>query len=115
MDLFPDWHKGVDKILNAIGLRYEFAIEKGDIVTFNSDVTALKYAQAFYGTDSQIADILEREGISLDSLMPLPNKYCLIENTDSINARYVLFIGVLPVTRRRIQIQTGKGIFVTGN
>lgn len=117
VDLFPsdnDWKVGVKKIAQATKGEYipgvdrrdavkqslnsfEFAIEEGDIAAFSSDVIALKYAQYFYGADFKISKILEKERLSIDSLRPLPNQYCYIETAGSIKARYVLFVGVLPL------------------
>lgn len=106
VDLFPDWDKGVNRIIEAMSMeikqkkevqdQFEFAIEEGDIISFNSDVIALKYAQRFYGADFEVSKILVEEGIDLDSLRPLPSKYSYVEGIGSIKAHYVLFIGVLP-------------------
>jgi hypothetical protein len=115
VDLFPDWNKGILRILQVMGLTediyikqqnenlekegnysFEFAIEEADIVTFSSDVIALKYAQDFYGADLDVSSILNKEGVDQDSLRPLPNQYCYVESTDSIKALHVLFVGVPP-------------------
>lgn len=45
----------------------------------------------------KISKILEEEGIPIDSLRPLPNKYCYVETAGPIKARFVLFVGVLPL------------------
>lgn len=89
---------------------FEFAIEEGDIAAFCSDVIVLKYAQHFYGVNMKISKILEEEGIPIDSLCPLPNKYCYGETAGSIKARFVLFVGVLS---RAICIQRKQGICST--
>jgi hypothetical protein len=52
---------------------------KREIFQHYTNVIALKYAQEFYGADMKISNILEEEGTSIDSLRPLPNKYCYVE------------------------------------
>ena len=96
VDLFPDWNKGLNKIFAIVKKdvsEFEFAIEEGDITASCSDVIARLYAQHFYG-DDMVVKILEEEGITIDSLRPLPDKYCYVETAGLIKARFVLFVGV---------------------
>jgi hypothetical protein len=72
----------------------EFSIQQGDITTFNADVLALKYAQAFYGTDGMVADLLSKVGIEHDKLRPEIGEYCYEETQKVIQARHALFVGV---------------------
>ena len=62
----------------------EFSIQQGDIVFFNADVIALKYAQAFYGTDAIIVERLSTIGISEDGLRPSVKEDCYVDNLQSL-------------------------------
>lgn len=85
-----------DDNIRKIPLDFEFAIEVGDILAFDSDVIVLKYAQHFYGADRKVANLLEQRGISRESLSPPPNEYRIVNSVDSINSQFAVFIGVQP-------------------
>ncbi len=101
-----DWHStdeaflnvaaGISKALEELASQnsIEFSIEQGDITTFNTDVLALKYAQDFFGTDGTVAQLLNRVGVSIDSLRPRVGAYRYVETQECIHARYALFVGV---------------------
>lgn len=72
----------------------EFAIEYGDIASFDADVVALKYAQTFYGADREVALVLDRAGVAIDGLRPKVGDYRYVETRSTIRARHALFVGV---------------------
>jgi hypothetical protein len=71
----------------------EFSIQQGDITSFDADVLALKYAQAFYGTDATIASLLRKVGTPVEMLRPLTGDFRYVETQHCIQARYALFVG----------------------
>ncbi len=75
----------------------EISVEYGDITTFDADVVALKYAQNFYGADFDVAKALSKRGVSTEELRPAQGDYRFLQARFSINARYVLFVGVPPL------------------
>ena len=108
-DLFPDWNDGVKRILKSMGIDIveqeknaipEVSVEHGDITTFDANVVALKYAQAFHGADHEIAEVFFESGISKeDELRPAEGDYRFVQTRLSIKAPYVLFVGVPPLSR----------------
>lgn len=68
-------------------------VEASDIAEFECDVIVLKYAQAFYGADALVADLLARNTYNLN-ISPEPGKYVLLPSGGQIGADYVLFVGV---------------------
>ncbi len=76
----------------------EFAIAQGDIFTFDADIIALKYAQAFYGADSSLAYSLQRAGISLGELQPAIGAFRYVETLGNARAKHALFVGVQRLT-----------------
>ncbi|MDQ2716524.1 MAG: TIR domain-containing protein [Chloroflexota bacterium] len=102
----PAWHN-IDRALynvmetiysavEDLALRHpiEFSIRQGDITSFDADVLALKYAQEFFGTDEIIASLLDKVGISIDTLQPRIGDFRCVETHNCIQARHALFIGV---------------------
>jgi hypothetical protein len=71
------------------------SIECADIIDFTCDVLVLKYAQAFYGADALVADLLRPN--HLETVSPRPSKYALLSSEGKLAAKNVLFIGVLPL------------------
>lgn len=72
------------------------SVECTDIVDFTCDVLILKYAQAFYGADALVADILRSS--TLEDVSPRPSTYVLLASEGKLSAKNVLFIGVLPLS-----------------
>jgi hypothetical protein len=72
----------------------KIVIECADALDFPCDVLVLKYAQAFYGADSQVADVLLPFPKDSSPLMPAPGKFALIESEGKIKASRILFVGV---------------------
>lgn len=76
----------------------EFAVMPGDIFEFDGDVIALKYAQAFYGADEQLALALQNAGVSIDTLQPGVGEYRYRETLGYARASHVLLTGVQRLT-----------------
>jgi hypothetical protein len=93
-DAFLDVVEGIRKTIEELLAAIEFSIEQGDIISFNTDVLALKYAQRFFGTDEIIAHLLNKVGIAIETIRPDVGDYRYIETRNCIQARYALFIGV---------------------
>lgn len=72
----------------------EFSIEQGDIISFDADVVALKYAHGFYGSDKRAIDALSKVGIPIEKLRPAVGEYHYHETWASIRARHALLVGV---------------------
>lgn len=76
---------------------YQIDVQCADLTTFPCDVVALKYAQAFYRTDTLIASRLREDYAS--ELTPRPGDYKLLPTEGKIAAQYALFLGVEPLYR----------------
>jgi hypothetical protein len=77
----------------------EFAIVQGDIFSFDADIVALKYAQAFYGADSRLAYSLQGKGISIEDLQPDIGAFRYVETFGYTRAGHALFVGVQRLTQ----------------
>jgi hypothetical protein len=75
----------------------EFTVEEGDIRTFDADVVALKYAQAFFQTDGMIAAALAEAGVKTSDLQPEEGKHAYVSSRGAIRARHVLYAGAPPL------------------
>ena len=69
-----------------------FTIEHDDIIDFDADVIALKYAQKLYGADKVVADALSQAGIVMH--FPKIDDYRYVNTHNSIRTNNVLFVGV---------------------
>lgn len=67
------------------------SVEYGDVAEFPCDVLVLKYAQALYGADARVADLLDTE------VSPRLGNYELLPGQGRVPARNVLFVGVAPL------------------
>jgi hypothetical protein len=72
------------------------SIEQGNIISFDADVVALKYAQGFYGVDGVFASALNRFGISDSDINPSIGESVYIKTRKSTKVPNVLFVGVPP-------------------
>jgi hypothetical protein len=73
----------------------EFRIEHGDILNFSADVVAMKFAQAFYGVDQQIASAVTQRGVALNDLRPgNEGDFCYVDTRGGIRAGHVLYVSV---------------------
>jgi len=78
-----------------------FTIEHDDIIEFNADVIALKYAQKLYGADRVVADALSKVGIYID--FPEIDDYRYVETHNMIPTNNALFVGVPPLSQFEYQ------------
>jgi len=72
-----------------------------DVLKIKADVLVLKYAQEFYGVDSAAFSKLGVLHKKVESKLPRPNDFLLLESLGSLGAEYVLFAGVLDVLQFR--------------
>lgn len=78
-----------------------FTIEHDDIIDFNADVIALKYAQKLYGADRVVADALSQAGIVMH--FPEIDDYRYVKTHNSIRTNNALFVGVPPLSQFEYQ------------
>lgn len=69
-------------------------IECSDVTDFACDVLVLKYAQATFGADAQVATLLTRAR-NPSEISPLPGQHVLLPSKGKIAASLVLFVGVI--------------------
>jgi hypothetical protein len=67
-------------------------VVEGDIMAFAADLVAFKYARGFYGADREVAQLLMRAGINLQT--PGVGEYYLVNPGAELPARQVLYVGV---------------------
>ncbi len=70
------------------------SIEAGNALEFQADVLALKYAQALYGLDEVVAELLGGKYDDLSLILPEESNFRLIPSKGVIEAKAVLFVGV---------------------
>jgi len=83
--------------MSQIKPQITLSIEAGDALKFQADVLALKYAQAFYGVDGAVSQLLSTEYDDLTSLLPKISGFRLLPSKGVIEADAVLFVGVNPL------------------
>src|SRR4051812_12983525 len=64
----------------------------GDVLTFEANVLALKFAQITYGVDRAVVARLSEAGIGLDDRLPAVGTALLIDSAHVIAASEVLFV-----------------------
>jgi len=67
----------------------------GDVLEFDADVLALKYAQDLYGADRAVYERIS--GGHAQPRLPKISGFTFLETHGFIGARYVLFVGVKPL------------------
>jgi hypothetical protein len=67
-------------------------IKCGDVLTFSSDVLALKYAQHLYGADAAVTRKLRSNGVHVN--LPQPYSITILNSRGAIAATNVIFVGV---------------------
>ena len=75
----------------------EIAVINYDVVSFDSDVLVLKYAQAHFGLDRFISQKLIRLGVDDTLFSPLPGIANYFNSRGGISASNVLIVGVKPL------------------
>jgi hypothetical protein len=72
----------------------ELELQPGDVMDVASDVLLLKYAQARFGADKAVAEILVEHGICADAeIQPKPWEAAVIETRGVIAPKRVMFLG----------------------
>ena len=76
-----------------------FDVACDNVLTFEADVLALKFAQALHGADRVVAEHLFSESKLADPLMllPKPHGFKLLKTKGKIASSAVLFVGVEPL------------------
>jgi hypothetical protein len=72
----------------------EFAVQVDDVVTFDSDVLALKIAHRLFGADKEVAGVLGRVYDEIIESVMTSGGYALFPTSGSISAQHVLFVSV---------------------
>lgn len=78
-----------------------FDVVCDDVLTFEADVLALKFAQGLYGADRVVTERLFSEREMADPLLffPRPNGFKLLKTNGNIASSAVLFVGVEPLRK----------------
>ena len=72
----------------------ELELQPGDVTDVASDVLVLKYAQARFGADKEVADLLIQHGICADDeIRPKPWEAVIVETRGVIAPKRVMFLG----------------------
>lgn len=72
-------------------------VVEGDATRIQSDVLALKYAQARYGLDSYVSERLFEAGHDQNAMSPRPGEFLVLPGPPGVSSRQVLFMGVEPL------------------
>src|SRR5262245_58722587 len=70
-----------------------------DVLRYDADVIALKFAQALYGVDLKVVRRLSDNGIDVIDRLPVIGESLLIDSQEAVKAREILFVGVEPLGR----------------
>lgn len=77
---------------------FKIEIVEGDVLDYEADVLALKYAQHYYGSDQAVAARLVKKGVAVENdLKPPPGKWVWVDPGRVLPNQRVLFIGVPPL------------------
>jgi len=72
----------------------KFEVLTGDITEIRADVLILKFAQAFYGADRHVANLLLQAGEDPTALQPKEGGFRILDGRGVVAARKVIFVGV---------------------
>ncbi len=90
---------GVDPRLPNRKVALEVAA--GDILKFDADVVAFKYARMFRGADRAAARAMTERGFDQGRIQPKEGEFALVPTDGALRAPYALFVGVPGVDRLR--------------
>jgi len=83
--------------MNKQGMRtITISVQEADALTFQADVLALKHAQALYGVDEDVVNILSVKGQQFLGIIP-PSAFKIFYTKNRMGVRKVLFLGVKPL------------------
>jgi len=75
----------------------DIRVINADVLKHKSDVLALKYAQANYGIDRIISEMLKVAGYDIAKMRPKPGGYRFLRDVQGFGASILLFVGVVPL------------------
>lgn len=79
-------------------MKIEFLVACRDALTYESDVLVLKYAQARWGLDDDVARILVSNGVATDTqLSPARGFFAIVDSRRLLGAPHAMFLGTFPV------------------
>ncbi|MFZ5445578.1 MAG: hypothetical protein ACOZQL_36640 [Myxococcota bacterium] len=70
----------------------------GNLLELEADVLAVKHAQNFHGSDSQVMSRLSAAGVSRDAVAAVPGEARLFPSNGAVKAKDVLFVGTVPIS-----------------
>lgn len=71
----------------------------GDVLEFNANVLALKFAQRLYGVDFKVVSQLADQGTHLETRLPAIGKTLIVPSENVVQTDELLFVGVEPLGR----------------
>lgn len=74
-------------------------VSSGDVLQYESDILALKFAQDLYGVDNKVVQRLEASGIRVRDRLPPIGDSLIVSSAGVVRAPEILFVGVQPLGR----------------
>lgn len=75
-------------------MQIQIEIQKENVLTVETDVLVLKYANALFGADRSIVNKIVTTYKDIKKLLPKKGKHIILDSFGLIGARKILFIGV---------------------
>ena len=72
-------------------------VEHHDVLRYQTDILALKFAQALYGVDRKVVERVEQTGITIFDRLPDVGEALIVPARGAVASPEVLFIGVPPL------------------
>ncbi len=91
-DILPEPVSAMGRLGGSPPRSLALEVVEGDITAFAADLVAFKYAQGFHGADREVAQLLMRAGINLQT--PGVGEYYFVNPGTELPARQVLYVGV---------------------
>ncbi len=73
------------------------SVEHGNVLTFQADILALKFADDLYGADFAVVQALNEVGLNIYPNLPMPSSHFITSTKNGLSANQVLFLGVGPL------------------
>src|SRR5215831_14758544 len=70
------------------------SVQNANVLEFDSDVLAVKHAQALYGVDHALANRLTKDILAFKQTLPTPEAHKIIDTSGSVAPSKVLVVGV---------------------
>ena len=74
-------------------------VERADVLEYETDILALKFAQDLYGVDREVVQRLERHGSNVLGSLPDVGRALIVPSSGVVKAPEILFVGVQPLGR----------------